>query len=420
MSASSPDGDANPRHPMSSTAFYRLTRLSGLLAENVMWAIAILAFLMALLVGAMIWQIIGMRAELRHIAVGRAQKLELITDLLDAAYQRRLALVNITLAGDPIERDDEVLAFHRHGYAVGKAHKDFQALPLDDFERSNLKRQDTLIDRIVYFQEEALDRVVAEDPAAAKQLMAGQLRSLDGQFGDLVLALRQYEQRQIGVDGDRADARVVVAIRQGLILGLVSVALAVLIGLSVRRLLCQQARHIADNLDALRLSGERPPNEATHDPLTHLANRTLFDKLAAEAIQRARGTGREVALLYLDMDRFKPVNDTYGYTVGDQLLQVVAQRLNASVRQSDTVARLGGDKFAILLDNLHGSDAPRQLGEVIRERLASPVSLAGSMLHPQVSLGLAVFPLDGASPEALLAAAEQALVRTRQERQKTH
>lgn len=402
---------------MAPTPLHRLETLSGALADRVTLATGVLVLLIALLALAGIWQTQSVRADLDAITGERVRKLQLITDLMEAAYNRHVALVNLTLIEDPFERDDQTMLFHRHGYAVGKARNDFRALPLDDFERANFAEQDALIRDILTLQEQALERAEAHDLDGARKLLANPLRDLDGRYDRVIEALRQYEARAIATAAAHAEARARDAVVENIVLAALGVGLAIAISLSMRRRLRQRARQIAQQIDALRLSDERLRHEASHDPLTRLANRALFMRRLEEAIARARDEGREIALLYLDMDHFKPVNDTYGHGVGDQLLQVVAQRLSTSVRQHDTVARLGGDEFAILLDPLGENDDLARVRDLLLGRLTSPVSLAGNLLHPRGSLGMAVYPRDGDAPDQLLAAADQAMFEIKRLRQ---
>jgi diguanylate cyclase (GGDEF)-like protein len=130
-------------------------------------------------------------------------------------------------------------------------------------------------------------------------------------------------------------------------------------------------------------------HQAYHDGLTGLANRSLLHNRLAEAMSRARRQQRGVALLYLDLDGFKPVNDRAGHEAGDELLVTVADRLRASVRVEDTVARVGGDEFAILMEDLDDPESARQAAERLVETVGQPVSVRGREVAVGVSVGIA-------------------------------
>ncbi|MCU1487633.1 MAG: hypothetical protein JWN67_4379 [Actinomycetia bacterium] len=154
-------------------------------------------------------------------------------------------------------------------------------------------------------------------------------------------------------------------------------------------------------------------HQALHDALTGLPNQTLFDDRAANAIARARRHGDRVAVAVLDLDRFKTVNDSLGHRAGDDLLVQVADRLRAAVRSPDTVARMGGDEFTLLLPELqpHGE-------AVVAERLLAafeaPFDVDGHQIRVSPSIGLAAFPADGDTHERLLRNADAAMYRAKE------
>ncbi len=150
-------------------------------------------------------------------------------------------------------------------------------------------------------------------------------------------------------------------------------------------------------------------HRATHDELTGLANRAFFlERLEAE-IAKARSAGTSLAVAFVDLDKFKQINDTRGHAVGDELLRIVAGVLRSCVRDSDTVARLGGDEFVLLLDNSQGHLSPAMLAQRISERLAEPVNLAGQQHIITGSIGLSIYPDDGQHAEELLRHADIAM-----------
>jgi diguanylate cyclase (GGDEF)-like protein/PAS domain S-box-containing protein len=147
-------------------------------------------------------------------------------------------------------------------------------------------------------------------------------------------------------------------------------------------------------------------HQVTHDALTGLPNRTLFDDRFDNALRRARRYGEHLALLYLDLDGFKQVNDSCGHEAGDRLLCEVAQRLAGCVRASDTVARMGGDEFTVLLTNIHGPQDAERVAEKLRVAIAAPFALDGRSLSVSASIGSAVFPEDGEEREPLFRRAD--------------
>ena len=148
---------------------------------------------------------------------------------------------------------------------------------------------------------------------------------------------------------------------------------------------------------------------AQYDVLTDLPNRTLLNDRLTQAIASARRHGRSLAVLFVDLDRFKHVNDSFGHAVGDALLQSVAQQLVACVRVSDTVSRLGGDEFVIVLSELDEVEDAAITANKVLGVLAAPHSVAGRDLDVTVSIGISAFPYDGQDAEALIKNADTAM-----------
>ena len=145
---------------------------------------------------------------------------------------------------------------------------------------------------------------------------------------------------------------------------------------------------------------------ALHDPLTGLPNRRLFQDRLGNTLERARRSGSQAALLVLDLDRFKDVNDTLGHHAGDLLLQRVAKIFNGRVRRSDTVARTGGDEFSVILEGPTNPTEALHVGHLLQEMLREPIQLENRTVHIGASLGMAIFPDDAPDMESLCIAAD--------------
>jgi len=161
---------------------------------------------------------------------------------------------------------------------------------------------------------------------------------------------------------------------------------------------------------------ERSQYLALHDDLTSLANRRLFQDRLLSAMERARRSGSSVALLQVDLDRFKEVNDTFGHHVGDMLLQHVATLLNRRVRRSDTVARTGGDEFSIILEEPSRREDAEMVAEAVIKFLAEPVELAGRTVRIGASIGIAVYPEDAQNTDGLCVEADERMYKVKRDR----
>jgi diguanylate cyclase (GGDEF)-like protein/PAS domain S-box-containing protein len=156
----------------------------------------------------------------------------------------------------------------------------------------------------------------------------------------------------------------------------------------------------------LREQMERAKHQALHDGLTGLPNRTLFQDRIEQALRTGERTRTGFAVMLIDLDRFKEVNDTLGHHCGDLLLQHVAERLRAGLRRSDTVARLGGDEFGVLAPGLTDPDQARMLADKLRQELQQPMEVAGLALEVEASVGIALYPEHGADAETLVRRAD--------------
>jgi diguanylate cyclase (GGDEF)-like protein/PAS domain S-box-containing protein len=152
---------------------------------------------------------------------------------------------------------------------------------------------------------------------------------------------------------------------------------------------------------------------AHHDALTDLPNRNLFLDRLQQSLTRSRWHNRLVAVMFLDLDRFKNINDTLGHTVGDQLLLQISERLSRSVRDGDTIGRFGGDEFAILLDDIDSDNHISNLAEKLLGTLAKPFKINKHELFVTASIGISLFPNDGEDPDTLLRNADVAMYRAK-------
>lgn len=158
-----------------------------------------------------------------------------------------------------------------------------------------------------------------------------------------------------------------------------------------------------------RSTGAQEHYLAYHDALTGLPNRSFLLETLRQEISFARRSPHQCALLFLDLDKFKPVNDTYGHSVGDELLLAIADRVSRAVRKSDTVARFGGDEFVILLPDLPNASVAATLAGKLNNALSMPFYIAGNALSISASIGISLYPRDSEDIEDLIRKADEAM-----------
>ena len=175
---------------------------------------------------------------------------------------------------------------------------------------------------------------------------------------------------------------------------------------------------VGHEVTELRRAERELEHRAHHDALTGLVNRHRLQAELQAAIDRAAGEGGGLALLYIDLDGFKRVNDRGGHAVGDRLLRELARRMQRAVRQNDLVARVGGDEFVVLLPDCRDLQAARDVADSLRARLVAPYRLPEGLFRLDASIGVAMFPADGADAEALLAHADRTMYATKRDSRK--
>ncbi|MGZ5018525.1 MAG: EAL domain-containing protein, partial [Methylobacter sp.] len=154
---------------------------------------------------------------------------------------------------------------------------------------------------------------------------------------------------------------------------------------------------------------------AYHDPLTKLPNRLLLKDRIDHSLQNAMREGSQAAVLFLDLDRFKGINDTYGHAVGDGLLREVAKRIKNLVRKEDTVSRYAGDEFVVFMENIPNAKNPAKLAKKLIDTFNAPVFIKGYRLKASTSVGISLFPQDGHDTETLIKNADAAMYRAKKE-----
>ena len=166
---------------------------------------------------------------------------------------------------------------------------------------------------------------------------------------------------------------------------------------------------IGQQMDELNRSRDAMTHLAHHDPLTGLPNRRMFEQRLEQALDRARRSSRPCALVFVDLDDFKSVNDKLGHAVGDAVLRAAAQAIVGAVRQVDTVARLAGDEFTVLCENVDTDDAAQHVLDKLRQAFAQPLQVDGQPMVVRASMGISLYPKDGDDARTLLASADVAM-----------
>ena len=193
-------------------------------------------------------------------------------------------------------------------------------------------------------------------------------------------------------------------------MGWIATGIALILAFQSLRDFQRKHSELQDRIEALVHEAEILKSHAYRDHLTGLANRALLEDRCALAMERAKRSQNSFAMLMVDLNRFKEINDTYGHAAGDVVLTNVGLRLASSVRTIDTVARLGGDEFVLLIESINERSELTRIGQKLIDRLSERVALEpGKEVSVGASIGFSIFPDDGNTTSELLAVADQSM-----------
>lgn len=356
---------------------------------------AVLLGLMVLQTILSLRQIEYQRSQLKSVIEVSLSKFDLVGRMHAAGRERILLMQRLFMSADPFEQETLRETFSRQAERFLQARHGLLRLPLNQAEKALLERQGELSRRFHQINLQVFDLLDQGEREHAARLLNERL--LPTQYAVLatlseLYELQQRQARAIWTQSDRLqqEARRLLLAVAGLVL-LTALAVAYFV---FRRV--HEASAVRERL-------------ATYDLLTGLPNRLLIYRLLDQAIARAKRQGKGLALMFVDLDGFKAVNDTHGHRAGDRLLVEVASRLTASVRASDTVGRLAGDEFVILLEYAQSPQEALVVAEKVRQAVAQPVPINDHSVRVAASIGIALFPEHGQTPEELLHKADAAM-----------
>ncbi len=361
---------------------------------------AVLLGLMALQTFLSLRQIEHQREQLKNVIEIGLTKFNLVGRMHAAGRERILLLQRLFMTDDPFEQEGLREAFGGQAEVFIQARQALLALPLSEAERALIERQGALSRRFHEINLKVFDLLSQGQRDEAVRLFNERL--LPTQYAVLsslteLYELQQGRAREIWTHSDRLQ-------REARRLLLVVAALVFLIALAVAYVVFKRVHEASTARERL----------ATYDLLTGLPNRLLIGKLLNQAIARAQRHGQPLAVMFVDLDGFKAVNDTLGHHAGDLLLVEVARRLEKSVRKSDTVGRLAGDEFVVLLEDIGTREEVLSVAEKIRTALVRPITVAGREARVSASIGIALYPENGQSAEELLHKADAAMYAVKQ------
>jgi diguanylate cyclase (GGDEF)-like protein len=322
------------------------------------------------------------------------RKLSLTKTMMTAARERTLSMFRLARSSDPFERDELFMQFNRLGAEFARARMELLSMPLGQRERELIALQGKLTGVARPIQSQVVEML--RNDFAWKAEEAVLVDAIPAQ-NDVLAVLSQLDtetQRVALAASQRAhDAHEVARFWMYLLSGI-----ALLLGCFVAAVVIHHTNRVSREREHL----------ATHDALTGLPNRMLFMDRVEQSLVRAQRRQTLVGVMFLDLDRFKRVNDTLGHRWGDRLICEVARRLRAVTRAEDIIARLGGDEFVLVVDSVRIN----QILQVVEKALAvvsEPYRIAGREIFASCSIGVSVYPNDGTDAGNLLKNADTAM-----------
>lgn len=321
------------------------------------------------------------------------RKLSLTKTMMSAARERTLCIFRLSMSHDPFERDQLFVQFNRHGAEFADARMALLNMPLSPREHELIDLQGYLTGIARPMQNRVVDALSGDfDQKAEERVLSGAIPAQNNVLS--VLSLLDTETQKLALEASRKahQAHEVARFWMYLLSGI-----ALLLGIFVAAAVMYYTK---------RASRERH-HLATHDALTGLPNRMLFMDRLEQSLVRAQRRNTLVGVMFIDLDRFKRVNDTLGHASGDALICEVAQRLRSATRAEDVVARLGGDEFGVVIDVARISHV-LQVVEKILGVVSEPYRIAERELFSSCSIGVSVYPNDGSDGTSLLKHADTA------------
>lgn len=386
---------------MHTVAGFIVAPLKLRLARQTSWKLALIAGFVAQLLLILFVTTIGLQQlgvttqNLNTVVDVHMRKQDLTNKMVIAARDRTLIMFMLTKVEDPFERDALLMEFNTKGSEFVAARQALLSLPLNDRERELIRRQQRLIGIAQPIHDRVIDLTNAGRIGEAENLVIREAIPAQDNVME-VLSQLDMEAQRVALEAslNAHEAHWVARFWMYLLSGA-----ALLAGLFVAAAVFRHTNRVSREREDL----------AIHDTLTGLPNRMLFMDRLEQALKRARRRRTMVGVMFIDLDRFKRVNDTLGHASGDQLICQVAKRLRAAARAEDIVARLGGDEFVVVIGDVGEVGHILLVVEKMLAAMAAPYLISGHELFVSCSIGVSVYPNDGTDSGSLLKNADTAM-----------
>ena len=345
-------------------------------------------------------QMASINQSMERVVKENNVKTKLAHDMRYALRDRAISMYSISVMTNAFDQQDEFDHFHEQGATFINARNQFMEMQISPAEERILANMRQLTIKTQPLVERAISQAMDGENAEARTLIETEIIPLQKQLSSHIDKLIELQEQETA----RAVQKTANTYANTRLLMLLFGGGATLLGLIIAVVVIRHTNRQAAQLQ----------HQAMYDSLTSLPNRVLFADRLQQAILIGRREKQPFALLAMDLDCFKEINDTLGHHAGDQVLQHVAGCLRTCLRESDTVARMGGDEFAILLAPVSDLDGALAAAKKILKALEKPATIAGQQIVAGASLGIVLFPEHGEDTEALMREADAAMYLAKQ------
>jgi len=367
---------------------------------SVIMGFALIVLLMVSLTLVGLLRIAEINRHMERIVTNNNVKTDLVHVMKDALRERTIITHLVSLLKDPFAQNEEYLNFNDQGVAFSTARTALEGMSLGPEEKEVQARIRALTIKTQPSVVRAVDLAMDGKTAEARKLIETEVVTAQKSIALELNRLLELQKQETG----NAVAKAKDAYERTRLLMLVLGGSAAGLGLGIAFVVIRNANKQADLLQ----------HQAMFDNLTNLPNRVLFSDRLQQTALIARREKRAFGLFAMDLDRFKEINDTLGHHIGDRVLQHVAACARGCLRESDTVARMGGDEFTILLATVSGQEGAIAVTKKILKAIGKPFMIAGRNLEIGASIGIVLFPQHGDDPDMLLRQADAAMYTAKQ------
>jgi len=350
----------------------------------------------------------------------------LATKMRDAARERMMELWRISLTKDPFARNESYDDFLNHATTYLKAREAFLETELTEQEMVLYNELNQATGKSSTYHRKIADQFMRDEVVSIDEMLTQTLPSQRDSLNALnkIIDFQAIENEQTfkkaTVEVERTVNLMIALTASTMLIGVILALIVYRNNAKMRLQLLQSNKKLLrsnQNLESrvmqrtreLQQANSKLQFQAHYDPLTGLANRALLTEQMAVILGQARRESKSVALLFLDLDGFKPVNDKYGHDVGDQMLKILAQRITGSIRSTDLAARIGGDEFVIVLSSIQEILHAETFAEILNAKLQEPMQIAGNVLSVGASIGIGIYPDHASLSDDLIKAADIAM-----------